>query len=134
MTAYIPCAGSPVSVIASADTTRLNTGNYTAAFTASVLGTMPAIWEWFHATISTQTPGATFTPCPIDVRVDQLRPVTFTYPAGGTEWDPSQALPFRAGNELYFFFGLASTSTPVPVVTIWLRYDADNPLNRGYAA
>ena len=132
MTTYLPCAGSPIALAASADKTGANTGNLTNAFTVSVLGIMPPVWEWYRATIAPKTPGSTFTPAPCTIAVDIARPVSFTYPVGGTEWDPSQPIQLRQGNELYFFWGLASTSTPVPVVTLFLRYDADLPANRSY--
>lgn len=132
MTSYVPCAGSPISVAAAADTTGVNSGNLTNAFTVGVLGTMPPIWEWYRATIVTQTPGQIFTPAPCSIYVDKSRAVSFTYPVGGTEWDPSQPIQLRQGNELYFFWQLASTVTPVPVVSLFARYDADLPANRSF--
>ncbi len=86
MVLFVPCAGSPVSLVAAADTTGNNTGNFTAAFTASVLGTMPSRYEWFRATIDTATAGKTFTPAPVSIYRNS-KPVSFTFPAGGTEWD-----------------------------------------------
>lgn len=134
MTTYIPCAGSPISLAASADKTGRNTGNLTNAFTTNVLGTMPPIWEWFHAVITTSTPGGIFTPASCGIYADQSRPVGFTFPAGGSEYDPNQPIQFRQGNELYFFWNLASSTTPVPVVTLYLRYDADIPANQSFRA
>lgn len=128
---FQPCGGSPVTIIATKDTTGVNSGNYTAAFTSNVLGTMPAIWEWYHGIIDTQS-GALFTPAPCNIRVNQLKPVSFTYPDGGTEFDPSQPIEFRQGDELYFFFQLASTNTPAPRVTLYLRYDLSLPANQGF--
>lgn len=133
VTRYIPCAGSPISVLSAADTTGINTGNLTAAFTVNVLGTMPPVFEWFRAVIDTVTPGQTFSPAPCSIRIDKARPVSSTFPAGNTEWDPSQPVPMRQGNELFFFWNLASSSTPAPLVTCWFRYDADIPANRNWA-
>lgn len=133
MTAYVPCAGSPISLAASADTTGRNTGNLTNAFTSGVLGTMPPVWEWYRCVITASDPTQQFAGGACGVYVDQSRPVTFTFPApGGTEWDPSQPLQLRQGNELYFFWQLASSVTPVPVVTLFLRYDADLAANQSY--
>lgn len=134
MTRYIPCAGSPISVLSAADKTGMNPGNLTAAFTQNVLGTMPPLFEWFRANIDTVTPGQTFTPAPCSIRIDMLRPVSSTYPVGVTEWDPAQPIPMRQGNELFFFWQLASNVTPAPLVTCWFRYDADIPANRNWAA
>ena len=129
---YLPCAGSPLSVASAADQTGFNSGNLTTAFTTNVLGTMPAIWEWYRCTISTQTPGVTFTPASCSIWRNLKQPLSFTYPAGGTEWDPSQPIQLRQGDEIYFLWDLASSSTPVPVVTLFARYDRDVMANRSY--
>jgi hypothetical protein len=132
VTLYVPCAGSPVTVVSAADTTSVNSGNLTTAFTQNVLGTMPPMFEWYRAIAATATPGGTFTPAPASVYLNLRKPVSFTYPAGGSEWDPSQPILMRSGDELFFFWQLASSVTPVPVVTCFFRYDADLPANRGY--
>ena len=129
---YLPCAGSPVSVPSAADTTGVNGGQLTAAFTTNILGTMPAVFEWYRAIIATSTPGGLFTPAPASIYLNLRKPVTFTYPVGGTEWDPSQPILMRQGDELFFFWQLASGSTPVPVVTCFFRYDTTIPANRSY--
>jgi hypothetical protein len=38
----------------------------------------------------------------------------------------------RQGDELFFFWQLASNVTPVPVVTCFFRYDTTIPANRPY--
>lgn len=129
---YLPCAGSPVSLPSAADTTGLNPGNWTTAFTTNVLGTMPAIWEWYRGVVGAQQRGQTITPAPCDIRVNQLKPVTFTFPVGGSVFSPPQPPIFRQGDELWFFWQLAATVTPAPYVTLFLRYDASLPANRGY--
>lgn len=135
MTRYLPCAGSPISLPASADKTGRNTGNLTNAFTGNVLGTMPPIWEWFHATINAQDPTQTFAGGACSIYQDLIKPITFTFPGpGGTEYDPAQPIQFRQGNELFFFWQLVSSTTPVPFVTLFLRYDADLPANQSYLA
>lgn len=128
----MPIAGSPFTVASAADTTGRNTGNLTTAFTQQQLGTMPAIWEWFHATYGAADPTKTLTPAPVAIYRNTNQLISFSFANGGSEWDPSQALVFRQGDELYFYWQLASSVTPVPAVTIWLRYDADLPANRGY--
>lgn len=134
MSTFVPCAGSPLSVPSSADTTGVNSGNLTAAFTVNVLGTMPPVFEWFRCNIDTAIPGQQFAAAPCSIRKNFRQPVSFTFPAGGTEWDPSQPIPMRQGDELYFFWQLASSATPVPLVTCYFRYDADIPANRNWAA
>jgi hypothetical protein len=132
VTSYLPCAGSPISLPAAADTTGRNPGNLTNAFTTNVLGVMPPIWEWYHAVVATQDPTKSLVPAQCGIYVNLLKPVTFTYPVSGTEYDPSQPVQFRQGDELFFFWQLASSVTPVPVVTMFLRYDADLPANRPF--
>ena len=133
MTSYVPCAGSPISLAATADTTGLNTGNLTNAFTVNVLGTMPPVWEWYRCVIAAPTAAQQFAGGTCNIYVDQHRPLTTTTPAfGGTEWDPSQPIQLRQGNELFFFWQLASSVTPVPYVTLFLRYDADLAANQSF--
>ena len=132
MSSYLPCAGSPVTVASAADLTGANAGQLTAAFTTNVLGTMPPIYEWCRAMVATATPGGLFTPAPAGIYLNIRKPVSFTYPVGGSEWDPSQPVLMRSGDELFFFWQLASSVTPVPVVTCFFRFDPDNPANRGY--
>lgn len=132
MTAYQPCAGSPVSVASAKDQTGANQNQLTAAFTTNILGTMPPVFEWYRAMVATATPGGTFTPASCGIYLNIRKPVSATYPAGITEWDPSQPILMRSGDELFFFWALASSVTPVPVVTCFFRFDTDNPANRGY--
>lgn len=132
MTSYVPCAGSPVSVPSAKDTTGANQNQLTAAFTQNILGTMPPVFEWYRAMVATSVPGQLFTPAPAGIYLNIRKPVSFTYPVGGTEWDPSQPILMRSGDELFFFWQLASSVTPVPVVTCFFRFDTDNPANRNY--
>lgn len=131
MPTYLPCAGSPISLAASADKTGNNTGNLTNAFTVNILGTMPPVYEWYRAVVGTQNPTqvASLPSAPCSIYV-QRNLVSFTYPAGGSEWDPSQPIPLRNGYEIYFYWQILSSVTPVPYVTLFLRYDADLPANQ----
>jgi hypothetical protein len=133
MTLYIPCSASPFTVASAADRTGLNTGNLTTVFDVAQFGTMPPVWEWFRCTIAAAAPGQLFIPAPCSILRNLKQLVSFTYPVGGTEWDPVQPIPLRDGDELYFLWGLASSVTPVPVVTLYARYDADVPANRNFA-
>lgn len=133
MTRYLPCAGSPLSLAASADTTGVNPGNLTSAFTQNVLGTTPPIYEWHRGLVTGATPAQSIAVGPCFIYLNKLKPVSFTFPAAaGSEFDPSQPVQMRDGDELFFFWQIPSTSTPVPVVTIMLRYDADLPANQSW--
>ena len=134
MTRYLPCAGSPLTIAASADTTGVNSGNLTNAFTQNVLGTTPPIYEWYRGLVAGATPNTTIVTGQCTIYLNRIKPVSFTFPAAaGSEFDPSQPIQMRDGDELFFFWNIASSSTPVPVVTIMLRYDADLTVNRNWA-
>ena len=113
---------------ASADQTGLNAGNLTNSFSPQVLAVTQQIIEVFHVVIAPAVAGTTFAPAPCTIYLDQ-HPYTFTYPAGGTEWDPVQPMEVRFGSQVDFCWGLAASATPVPVVTVWLRYDPLLPGN-----
>jgi hypothetical protein len=95
---------------------------------------MPPVFEWYRAIITTAIPGQLFTPAPASIYLNIRKPVSFTYPVGGTEWDPANPILMRQGDELFFFWQLASASVPVPVVTCFFRYDTTVPANRSYGA
>lgn len=111
-----------VSKAATADTSGLNTGNLTNKFDPNDWGHQVSVFEVYHINIAAKTAGTTFTPAPCTVYLDR-QAYSFTFPVGGTEWDPSQPMLCRQASELLFCWGLASSVTPVPVVTIWRRYD-----------
>jgi hypothetical protein len=118
--AYIPLGWRRLA--AAADLTGYNAGQLTNAFTPQVINVTEPIFEIYKISIGTATPGQTFQPAPCSVLLNgQL--YTATFPAGITEWDPTQPMQLRTGDEVDFCWGLASSVTPVPVVTCWLRYD-----------
>ena len=44
----------------------------------------------------------------------------------GGEWDPAQAKLLQPGQELFFYWNIAtSVPGPAPRITLWLRYDVD---------
>lgn len=131
MATYIPCAGSPLSGITAADLTGFNPGNLTTPFTTGVLGTMPAIYEWYRGTIAGPTPSQQPVPAPATIYVNN-KPVSFTYPVGGSAFSPPQPVLMRDGDELYFYWNLPVSTAVKPVVTLWFRYDLDVPANKSY--
>lgn len=132
MPAYKSCSGSPFRVVSAADKTGFNTGNLTAAFDVGVLGTMPPIYEWFRGTTAGPTPSQLPVPAQASIYLNN-QAVSFTYPVGGSVFSPSQPVPMRDGDSLYFYWNLASSTAVPPVVTLWFRYDTDIPENRNYA-
>ena len=122
--AYITLGSREVTSVV--DTTGQNTGNYTAWFSGQVLGINVPQFELYHALVTAVPSAATAT---INLNTQQW---SFTAPGfGGSEWDPSQPLYMRPGDELFFFW---STGTgTAPLVTCWFRYDESLSVNRGYA-
>lgn len=132
MATYIPCSASPFSVTSAADLTGNNSGNLTTAFNVNVLGTMPPVYEWYRGTIAGPTPSQQPVPAPATIYLNN-KPVSFTYPVGGSTFSPPQPILMRDGDELYFYWNLVSSTGVKPVVTLWFRYDIDIPANRNFA-
>ena len=104
----------PRKVIASADQTGLNPGNLTCAFPNNILNVTEPFFEMYHIVVNSVPAGANAT---IFRNSQQWG---FTYPVSGSEWDPTQPMLLRPGDEVDFCW---SVSTGAPVVTIWLRFD-----------
>lgn len=114
----------PVQVTALADTSGLNPGNWTNAFTVALLPTIN-IFEIWHMTYKNA-------PVAAAARIyihNALFSVTTAGVDGTNEWDPQTPAVLRYGDELDFAWQVAASGT-APVVTVWLRYDADLPSNR----
>jgi hypothetical protein len=122
---YLPLG--KVTTPTAPDNTGLNVGNLTTAFTQAVLNVKVAWYEIYHAVVTNVPPGASAV---VNVGSSQY---SFTYPFGGSEWDPSQPLLLGVGQEVYFLWNLANTVTQLPVVTLWERYDPTLTGNQGNA-
>lgn len=116
-------------VTAAADTTGRNSGNFTNWFTPAVLGVDVPYFECHHILFTGAALLATAT---IWVGGAQWSFAAAGF-GGGAEWDPVNPLLLRPGDEVFFFWNTASTSASVPLVTMWLRFDASIPANRPYA-
>ena len=123
---YIPLGRRMLT--ASADQTGLNAGNFTNQFASTVLNVTVGIFEVYHAVVAAPTPSQSLIPAPCIIYLNQ-QPYSFTFPVGGSEWDPSEPMLCRNGDEIDFCWNLASTNTPAPVVTLYLRYDPALPGN-----
>jgi hypothetical protein len=115
--AYIGLGSRSVTAAAGMDDLGKNPGNWTAAFTPASMGVSINNFEIYHAVITTGPAGSTFT-----VSVD-LHPWSAASRGDINEWDPSQPLLLDASQTVYFYWNAATTTTPAPQVTIWLRYD-----------
>jgi hypothetical protein len=104
------------------DNTQRNPGNWTVIFDPVVLNCNIPFYEVSHITI-TGAPGSSFS---IYVDLSKWEDVQ-----NGTQnsWDPIVPIPLHPGQYLYFFWSDVDTDGNPPMVTIWLRYDADISAN-----
>lgn len=123
MASYVDL-GTPGPNTAGPDRTGRNTGNLTNQLTSSFINIYIAVFECYHMTVSNVPLGAAA------VILRNSRQYSFTQPFTGSEWDPAQPMGLFAGDELAFLWNVASSSTPLPVVTAFFRYDASLPQNR----
>ena len=112
------------STTAALDTTGLNDGNLTNAFTARELFPV-AQYELYHMVVTDVPAGAN------GAVYIGARQWGFTFPNSGSEWDPSQPMLLTPGQEIYILWNIASPSPTglYPVVTGWFRYDPSLPGN-----
>lgn len=98
------------------DTTGLNPGNWTVAFTPAILGINVPQYEIYKIIVA----GAANTT--FNVYIDRQLWDVGIY---GTlnSWDPVQPLIVRPGQYLYFMYSDPVTDATPPVITVWLRYD-----------
>lgn len=114
---YIGLGSRTVTAAAGMDDLDNNPGNWTASFTPSSMGVMINNFELYHAVITQGPAGSTFT------MSLGLRPWSGSSRGDINEWDPAQPLLLNASETVYFYWNAATTTTPAPKVTIWLRYD-----------
>lgn len=104
-------------VIATADTTGLNTGNYTNAFSPAVINVNVPYFEIYHMVVT----GAITTP-QATIYINN-KTYGFCYPNIGSEWNPAQPILLNPSDEIDFCWNLAAGGTGAPTVSIYLRYD-----------
>lgn len=131
MATYVPL-GSRQNTAAK-DGSGLNPGNLTNAFTPAVLALNVSVAQAYHISITGVPAGAVAT-----IKTNN-EVWGFTAPGlagsasagAGSEVDyPSGGILITPGDEIDFLWSVASSTTPLPVVTLWLRYDIDIPANR----
>jgi hypothetical protein len=110
--------GARGPVTGKADTTTLNPGNWTIAFTPDILNVNVANFEVYKMVVA----GAQNTTFNVFVDLKQWDVGIY-----GTlnSWDPMQPLIMRPGETLYFMYSDPSSDGIPPVATVWLRYDTN---------
>jgi hypothetical protein len=116
--------GTPGPNTAGPDHTGRNTGNLTNQLSSSFINIYIAVFECHHIVVQNVPLGAAA------VVMINSRFYSFTQPFGGSEWDPAQPMHMLAGDEIDFLWNVASSTTPLPVVTAYFRYDPDLPQNK----
>jgi hypothetical protein len=106
-----------------ADTTGLNTGNWTVSFTQSAWTINVPYFELYHAYVALST-GVVFSGSTGQFQVWLNRhPWDFITGSANNGWDPAQPMILRPSDELDFFFSTSHSVGTAPQVTAWLRYD-----------
>lgn len=116
--AYVTLGPRPVK--ATADTTGLNTGNYTASLSDQVIGASVPRFEMYHMFISAPTLTGIATTATVLVNRQYW---DATLIGQLNSWDPSQPMLLQPGDEIDVLFNVPTTNTTVPTVTCWFRYE-----------
>lgn len=109
------------TLAATADTTGMNTGNYTAVLTGSVININEPYFECYHIYLtSPAAPGTSYTTCQVYLNSGYWDYTSVANPGNG--WDPSQPMILGPGDEVSFLFNVSASVSPAPIVTCWFRY------------
>ena len=131
MATFIPLGSRAVT--AAKDITGTNTGNLTTRFDVATLGFKVPYIEIYHAAIADVPSEAVATIYINNQLWGFTAPGAGSSAGAGTEWAPPWGMLLRPGDEVNFLWSVPAATTPVPVVTLWLRFDIDIPANRAYA-
>ena len=117
--------GSTQPIPAAPDTTGANTGNLTTIISQASADPFPMVGqsEIYHMVVRNVPPGGRAV-----IRLNQSRDFGFVYPNTGSEW--WGIIYMNPGTELDFFWSIAASVTPVPLLTVFWRYDISLPANR----
>jgi hypothetical protein len=115
--AYFPLGPRPST--AKADMTGLNTGNWTALLDHSQIGVTTPVFEMYHLFIESPTLIGKSTTATVLLN---LHSWDVTLIGQANSWDPAQPLLMTPGDDLAVMFNVPTTTTPVPVITAWFRY------------
>jgi hypothetical protein len=118
----------PIPVVATADQSGFNTGNWTCAYTSKIMAgiNMPA-FELYGATVQNAQVGSALV-----IGFDLLRTWggTSIGPGGTTQYAPPIGWLLNPSLEFYVFFNYAAAGT-APQICCWFRYDLEHAFNRG---
>lgn len=121
MAGYFSLGARPVT--ATADTTGLNSGNWTAVLGHEVIGATTPYFELYHLYIKSPTLVGVPTTATVMLNTN-FWDVTLIGQANS--WDPAQPLIMTPGDDLFVLFNVPTSTTPPPVVTGWFRYQPNS--------
>lgn len=107
-------------VLATADTSGQNTGNWTCVFDQSVISNTVPVFEMYHMYITSPQLTTTLTTAKVVLNTNFW---DATLIGQLNSWDPAQPLLMTPGDTLYVMFNVPVATTPVPLVTAWFRYE-----------
>lgn len=113
---YFPLGGRPV--IAVADMTGQNPGNWTARIGHELIQATVPVFEMYHLYIKSPTLVGQLTIA--QVLLNQYY-WDVTLIGQYNSWDPSQPLLMTPGDDVYVTFNVPTSTTPAPMVTGWFR-------------
>ena len=106
-------------VLAVADTTGQNVGNWTASLDAQTLGAKTDTIEMYHLYLKAPTLATIQTTATVALNLGTW---DATLIGQLNSWDPSQPMLLTPGDTIYVFFNVPTSTTPAPTVTFWFRY------------
>lgn len=108
--------GSRGPVTGTADTTGMNAGKWTVAFTPDILAVNVPQFEVYKIVVN-GAPGTLFS---VFIEVKQWDSAIYGFQ---NAWDPVQPMLLNPGQSVYFLYSDVIEDNIPPVVTMWLRYD-----------
>lgn len=110
--------GSRGPITGKADTSGMNSGNWTIAFTPDILSVTVSQFEVYKIVVH----GASGSQFDVVIENKQWDNSVF---GQDNAWDPNQPMVMIPGQTLYFLYSDPTTDNTPPNATIWLRYDPE---------
>ncbi len=115
-------------VVATADQTTTNKGNYTTSFTPAVININVPYFELYKMMVEN---------VPIGFAASVVingKLFSYTMPVTGSEWDPSQPMLLNPSDELDLLWTIPTTNAMAPICTAWFRFDPGISANARYGS
>lgn len=110
----------PRRVVAKADTTGNNAGNYTAVFDPNTVNINYTLWEVYKMVVTIPTADG-IGGWQIFIGINQYEGYQSS---GNATWSDPQPMVVDSGETVYFYFNIP-TSKSAPTVILWTQVDLD---------